>query len=73
MNEYGTSLALGSFKMPPLRLVADEKRDEEKKHFENNLEQRIASAGVIRLNADISEAMMADNIELEDTINDQPT
>ena len=38
MNEYGTSLALGSFKMPSVRLVADKKRGEEKKYFETNLE-----------------------------------
>ena len=73
MNEYGTSLALGTFKMPSLRLVCDEKSQREKKHFESNLEQRIAKAGIVRLNADISETMAPDNIEMIDPFVEEGT
>ena len=64
MNEYGTSLALGSFKMPSLKSICDSKQEE--KHNENELERKIAKAGIVRLNADISETMMPDNIEMID-------
>ena len=52
MNEYGTELAVGSFKMPSLAAVC-----EKKLYGESNLEQKIAKANVIRLNEDINDDM----------------
>ena len=38
MNEYGSDLALGTFKMPSLKSFCKKKHGKEKKQFESTIE-----------------------------------
>ena len=55
---YDDPLAMGTFKMPPLKAVCTQKSGSEKKMIEEDLDKLIATAGIVRLNADINEDFM---------------
>ena len=55
---YDDPLAMGTFKMPPLKAVCQQKSRSEKKVVEEDLDRYISAAGIVRLNADITEDIM---------------
>ena len=63
MNEFGDELAHGTFKMPSLNSVFEKKSGED---FMSSLEQRIASNGIIRLNADINDTMTPEHLMFDE-------
>ena len=57
---FDDSLAMGTFKMPPLKAVCQQKSGSEKKVIEEDLDKMIAAAGIVRLNADFEDHMEGD-------------
>ena len=57
---FDDPLAMGTFKMPSLKAVCQQKSGSEKKVIEEDLDKMIAAAGIVRLNADFEDHMEGD-------------
>ena len=63
IKEYDDSLAMGTFTMPSLKAVRKLKKGSRKEALEKDLDKLIPASGIVRLNADIQEEMMDDELE----------